>query len=359
MKKIKENVADFLKLNRGGSHGGKEFVGAKIKLTSWYLLIIMCVSILFSIAIYESLTFELDRVERMHRARVELGIPEPRTLPRNLRIDPDLIAETKSRLKLTLGLINIIILGSSAVAGYLLAGKTLKPIAEMIEEQNRFITDSSHELRTPLTSLKTEIEVGLRDKNLDLNEAKRLLKSNLEEANNLQRLSDELIKLTQYQKQGLGISFSELSSLTVVESAIKKVEKIAKNKNIKIIKNDKNITFEGEEQSIEELIVILLDNAIKYSPQDTTVTVSTEKSDHHVLFKVIDQGVGIEKEDLPHILDRFYRSDTSRSKDDTSGYGLGLSIAKQIIIKHHASIDFESKVNKGTKVTVSFPLRQS
>ena len=157
------------------------FHSARIKLTAWYLLIIMLISVSFSVAMYKVLTFELDRVERMQRLRIERRVPDmARIIPpeQPFRIDPDLVAETKNRLQLILLVINLAILASSAVAGYFLAGKTLRPIEKAMEEQKRFVADASHEIRTPLTALKTSMEVALRDKKISLSEAKEVLKSN-------------------------------------------------------------------------------------------------------------------------------------------------------------------------------------
>src|SRR3989344_858512 len=175
------------------------FQSARIKLTIWYTLIIMLISLSFSLAIYKVLGSELDRLDRTQRLRIERGLPErpfltPSTdldqrIPRRFFLDPELLKETRERLGLILALINLVILAISAASGYFLSGRTLKPIKEMVEEQNRFITDASHELRTPLTTLKTEIEVNLRNKKLSVEEAKAILKSNLEEVNNLQVLS--------------------------------------------------------------------------------------------------------------------------------------------------------------------------
>src|SRR3989344_8850426 len=162
------------------------FKKARLKLTAWYLLIIMLISLAFSIAIDHLLTLELTRVERVQRLRQE------RRIPRIPAIDPEVIEETKNRLRINLILINLGILGAAGVAAYFLAGRTLKTIKNMVDEQNRFITDSSHELRTPITSLKTEMEVNLRDKKLN-KDTRKILESNLEEVNSLQSLSDNLI----------------------------------------------------------------------------------------------------------------------------------------------------------------------
>lgn len=339
------------------------FHSARIKLTAWYLLIIMIISVSFSVAMYRVLTAELDRIERVHRLRIEHrspegGIPSPDVNAewrRPLFLDPSLIVETRKRLQAILLIINLAILGGSAGAGYFLAGRTLKPIAEMVEEQSRFVTDASHELRTPLTSLKSEIEVNLRDKKLTLAEAKKLLESNLEEVNNLQVLSDHLIKLARYQKGESGLVIAKLSLVPVVNEAIKRVDNLAKNKNITIENEIKEFTIEGNRQILTEMLVIFLDNAIKYSPEKTKVILSSEKTDGYVLIHIADQGIGIAEEEIPHLFDRFYRADKSRAKFDVSGYGLGLSIAKQIIERHNGSIKVQSKLGKGTTFTVRIP----
>lgn len=169
------------------------FQSARLKLTTWYLLIIIIISSLYSVAFYNAATREISRIIRIEHARQQtFGAYFP--LPPNLPSIEDLEA-IKTRLKVILILFNTGIFIIAGGAGYFLAGRTLRPIKGMMEEQNRFITDASHELRTPLTAARTEIEVALRDKNLTLTEAKKLLASNLEEVQNLQLLSDNLLQL--------------------------------------------------------------------------------------------------------------------------------------------------------------------
>lgn len=344
------------------------FNRARIKLTTWYLLIIMLISISFSIGIFKVVTSELDRVERIQRLRSEHRLQDnPFAQPfdsigetqRTFRLDPELIEETKNRLIIILILINAGILISSALAGYFLAGRTLKPIQEMIDEQNRFVTDASHELRTPLTSLKSEIEVNLRDKKLGIEQAKKLLLSNLEEVNSLQILSDDLIKLTQYQKNGNGLELNNESLELIINEAIKKVSALAKNKNIKIINKTKDYSIEGSKTALIEVFVIFLDNAIKYSPKNTAVNLISEKTDGHIIIEITDEGFGINEKDIPHLFDRFYRVDKSRTKSDIPGYGLGLSIAKQIIEKHNGNIKVKSELKKETTFTIEIPLKHN
>ncbi|MCX6726144.1 MAG: HAMP domain-containing sensor histidine kinase [Candidatus Shapirobacteria bacterium] len=336
---------------------------ARIKLTAWYLLIIMLVSISFSIGIYRLTTAEIDRIEIGQRLRIERGNmlnPPPDNFnQRSLFLDPELIAESKDRLKIILAIINLVILGISTGGGYFLASRTLKPISDMLDEQNRFITDASHELRTPLTSLKTEIEVNLRDKKLDMITAKRLLKSNLEEVNNLQVLSDSLIKLAQYQKEEKKVVISKLDLKTITNKAIKKVNRLADNKKIVILNKVNSLSMEGNDLDLIELIVIFLDNAVKYSPEKSKITLSSEKKDDNIYIHVIDQGKGVDEKEIPNLFNRFYRSDKSRNKSNVSGYGLGLSIAKQITERYHGIIKAKNNTySKGMIFTVQFPIKQ-
>ncbi|OGM18883.1 hypothetical protein A2686_05105 [Candidatus Woesebacteria bacterium RIFCSPHIGHO2_01_FULL_38_10] len=341
---------------------------ARLKLTAWYLIIIMTLSILFSLVIYRVLTVEIDRFERAQRFFIERRLEEGDLLPPSDRrhvlfrdrvpINPELIEETKHRILLMLTLANAGILVITGGLGYFLAGRTLRPIKKMMDEQNRFITDASHELKTPLTSLRSEFEVAMLDeKKMNLKEAKQLIKSGFEEIVSLQRLAENLIELTQQQKRIGHLKFSDVSLLEIIEAALKKVIPLAKQKHI-IIKNEvDDDILKGEQQSLTELFVILLDNAIKYSPEQSEIKLSSQKTDHHVEIRVSDKGMGIGEKDLPYIFDRFYRADKSRSK--VAGYGLGLSIAKQIVETHNGSILAQSRLNKGTTFIIQLPVGYS
>lgn len=318
----------------------------------------LTVSTLFSMAIYTGFSHELERWERVQQFRLghnEGGSPGgSRRFP--LPPDESTLSDTRIRFIFILLGINGAVLLVSGLAGYFLAGRTLKPIKEMVDEQNRFITDASHELRTPITSLKTEIEVNLRDKNLS-KDAKKLLESNLEEVNSLQSLSDNLIRLTQYQKTNGNIQFEALSLSEIVEDACKKIANLAKHKSITIKNQVKDNSLRGNKPGLTEAFVIFLDNAIKYSHKNTTVTITSKKTDHSLAIDIKDEGVGIAEQDLPHLFDRFYRADKSRTKTDIQGYGLGLSIAKQIVDKHNGSIGVESEIRKGSTFTIHIPIK--
>ena len=307
------------------------FKRARIKLTVYYLAIIMAISVFFSLIIYRGATFELQRIEtRQAQRRPMIGAPPI--------LDPEIIEETKGRIALSLIALNGIILVMSGIAGYFLAGKTLEPIRKNMKEQKEFIGSASHELRTPLTSLKTEIEVGLRDKKLTAGGARKVLISNLEEVNKMQKLSDYLLRLNRLESGKNVFAMSKVDLKKVAIGAIGK----------RRVKSDlEKSTVVGNEDALSELIGILLDNAFKYSPKDKSVSIKVKDKQ----IEVADKGAGISKSDLPYIFDRFFRSDKSRTKD---GYGLGLSIAKQIADLHGAKIKVESKLGVGSTFKVIF-----
>lgn len=339
------------------------FHSARIKLTAWYLLIIVLISSLFSFALYKVIGNELERFARVQRVRIENQIngddtpPESRIRPSV--IDPDLIIDAKNRLAFILISIDAGIFIMSGAVSYLLAGRTLKPIKEMVDEQNRFTADASHELRTPLTSLKSTIEVNLRDKSLTLAEAKSLLRSNLEEVNHLESLSDALLQLAKYQVINNKKHFEKLWIPDIIDKAVKKVEPQASAKQITITKKLVKQQLQGDLDSLSKLFITLLENSIKYSPKGSEILVSSKAFDSVIEISVSDTGIGISEEDLPFIFNRFYRADRSRAKGKIPGYGLGLSIAKKIVESHSGTINVKSGKSKGTTFTVILPTQKS
>jgi len=334
------------------------FENTRIKLTAWYLLIIMLISLLFSIGIYSKVNEEFSRFDKFQiRLKQDINernivlLPGPRP-NQFIRLDSQEIQAARIRFISALTFINLVIFVLAGAAGYFLAGRTLKPIKKMLDEQNRFITDSSHELRTPLTSLKTEIEVGLRNKKLDIKTARKILESNLEEVINLEALSNNLLELAQNGNLVNKNAMKTVSLSEILKKAVNKTQKMADIKQIKIRSNIQEIKIIGVQDRLIEVFIILLDNAIKYSSNKGSIELISKIKDDRVLISVIDYGMGISHEDLPHIFDRFYRADKSRTK---KGYGLGLSIAKKIIESHKGSITVDSTQNKKTTFTVILP----
>lgn len=309
------------------------FKQARLKLTLWYLLVIMLVSMSFSVVIFNTQAKELERFERVQRVRIELFGRQ------QLPINTELIEETKTRLLWELAGINLSIFIFAGGFGYFLAGKTLKPIQDSVDEQNRFITDASHELKTPLTSLKSAFEVFLREKNPPATETKSLVVESLAEVNRLQTLTESLLQLER------PLQIEKLTKISVNEI----IQVAAQKSPIEYKKN--SFAVLGDQDSLVNLFRILFDNATKYTTTKTRINVQAVKLDYSIIISVADQGIGIAQKDLPHVFDRFYRADTSRSR--IAGYGLGLSIAKKIVTANNGTISVTSKLGKGSTFSVS------
>lgn len=331
------------------------FKQARLKLTAWYLLIIMVISFSFSALIYQLISIEINRFANSQRNRFEKQFvlnEVPR--PPKIIIDDDLINETEKRLTISLFVINGIILVISGLLSYFLAGKTLKPIQQMTEDQKQFISDASHELKTPLTALKSLFEVSLRDKKITLTDAKKVIQQGIGQTDKLSKLSNSLLELSRFDNQKL-VSTKPILIKEIIIDAVSQLQPKADKKNIKIISKIGSQKVSGNYQKLVELFIIFLDNAIKYSPDNTKINLITISHKKNLSIKIIDQGIGISKKDLPHIFDRFYQASNSRTKNSDTGYGLGLSIAKQIIELHHGQIEVESKLNQGTTFVIYLP----
>lgn len=335
------------------------FKAARLKLTAWYLLIIMLVTFAFSAVIFRAITSELNRYARLQRYRFEhpilIGPPDVSViLPPP--IDPDLLSETQHRVLLILGLIDGAIFITAGALGYILAGKTLEPIQEMVEAQRRFISDASHELRTPITAFKTNLEVTLRDKAID-KAAKSVIKDCLTDANRLETLAEGLLSMAELSESGTP-SFHQVSLKDEVERAARSIKSLAEKKEIKVLIQGVDLKVDALNGSLSELLTIFMENAVQYSPKQSSITVKFKSLNNEVRIAITDQGVGIAKADLPHIFDRFYRADASRSRSGHKGYGIGLSIADELVKRYGGHIEVKSKVGKGSTFTLVIPEKQ-
>lgn len=332
------------------------FLSARLKLTAWYLLIIIAISVLFSFVIFTGINSELNTIQALQEARrerieqrfLDMGVP----IPAQFNTDIEEVEHARYRLIIILLAVNSGIIVISGLAGYFLAGRTLRPIKNMLSEQDRFISDASHELRTPLTALRSEIEVALRG-TFTLKEAKEILSSNLEEVITMQNLSDNLLRLT--QTDNTSSEHQSVSIKSLIAKVLKTMAPLAKSKQITIQSHTSDISVLGDEGALTQLLTILIDNAIKYSEAHTTITISVSKNGQTALMKIHDEGVGMSKHDMDHIFDRFYRADSARS-NQTQGFGLGLAIAQKIVSEHQGSMSVESQPNNGTTFTINLQL---
>lgn len=332
------------------------FHSARLKLTAWYMFIIFGITTLFSAAFYHASTREISMM--IHRLETVQESNEFRSLPPLLRGRTAPTIEELKNIKYR-GLLTLIIVNGSIViiaggASYFLAGKTLAPIKVMMDEQAVFISNASHELRTPLTVLSAEMETALMEKKMTITQARALIKSNLEEVRELQQLSERLLQITRIGETPI-LDSAVISLEVCIAQANKKVHTLAQQKNIMIINNlEKDLSVKGDISTLTDALITIIENAIKYSHEGGTVHIDTYKKGKNAIISISDVGVGIAPSDVPHIFKRFYRADNSRSH--IPGYGLGLSIAQEII-KHHAGyIHVQSTLGNGSRFTISLPL---
>lgn len=332
---------------------GTWFRSATARLTLWYLLILAVLSILFSVIVYNIAVRELGRPfgpnHQGSQIIVDDGTVTTTTTPTEFEIyRAAREAEGRQSLVINLVIFNAAVITTGGLASYLLARRTLEPIERTLEAQIRFSSDAAHELRTPLAVMQSEIEVNLRDAKSTAAAQRELLKSNLDEVGRLRSLTDRLLLLSNFKS----VDVAATSLDDAATEAINRVIPLAQAKHIGVESTVGKQTAIANADILTDTLVILLDNAIKYSPKRSIVTIAAKDQGKYVILSVSDNGPGINEQDIPHIFDRFYRADSSRSKANVEGHGLGLSIAKRSIEAMGGQITVDSTSDKGTNFTI-------
>lgn len=232
--------------------------------------------------------------------------------------------------------------------GYWLAGRNIRPISQMYARQKQFTADASHEMRTPLAVMKLAVQ-GLReDEDSRLGEfAKESVEMIDSEADRLSRLTENLMTLARSDEENLP-AYTEQVDMTALCHAEQK--QIVLKQELQA-----DLSVQGDELALSRLLIILLDNALKYSAAKTTVTLRGARVKEHLVIEVRDEGCGISDEDKTRVFDRFYRVDKARSRSQ-GGLGLGLSLAWAIVHQHGGSIEAFDNQPQGTVMYVQLPL---
>ncbi len=332
------------------------FKSATAKLTLWYLGIIMAISLIFSFMIYEITNQEVGaRIKHFQTQVYQPYAPDATPILRiglpgseSLRLDEQ---ETAAHNVLVLLFyVNFIVLASGGLASYYFAKRTIRPIEAAHEAQARFTSDASHELRTPLTTMRTELELALRDPNASKDDLREVLESNLEEVDKLTNLSRMLLDLSRLEHGKLEFKPVDLGKL--VNETVDALH-LPKGRVNFDIKADHIVV--ADRVAIGEVVSILIDNALKYSPAKSVINLKVSGDKHRARLIVSNQGDGIAAEALPHIFERFYRADSSRTSSKTPGFGLGLALAKQIVDLHGGEISVTSRPGKTTTFALLLP----
>ncbi|RED54726.1 sensor histidine kinase [Cohnella lupini] len=249
-------------------------------------------------------------------------------------------------------------IGISIIAGFFLAGRALVPIRSAWDKQQRFVADASHELRTPITIIHVQTEVLLRHPSHSIEEESPSIAVILKECKRMNKLVDDLLTLARSDSNLLQIQSSTIALDVLLKEINSQFQLLANVKDIEIRADIQDrLSLWGDEGRIRQLLIILLDNALKYTPAHGKIELIARYQSHFVNISVKDTGFGIEKEDLPYIFDRFYRGNKARTHED-EGTGLGLSIAKWIVKVHDGVIRVESKLNVGTHFEMLFPRKK-
>lgn len=245
----------------------------------------------------------------------------------------------------------LIILGVlifSFVIAFFVSKRALSQAEKAFEQQKRFVADAGHELKTPIAVIGANIDVLSSDEKLKSNKFFQYIKSENERMGDLVR---DLLYLARDDADRLEMIKSEFDFSNAVENAVLPFEVVAFESGMTLeMEIQKGITCSGDEKSLKQLFVILVDNAIKNSEKGAKITVKAYTERQNIIYKVRNTGNGIRKEDLLKIFQRFYRVDTSRTRK-TGGYGLGLSIAQTIAQKHGGTIKAESEYGKWAEFT--------
>ena len=241
-----------------------------------------------------------------------------------------------------------ILITLSILASYMLSKRMMVPIYKAYQKQTEFVANASHELRTPLTIIQAKQELLLQEPESKIIDKSEDINLTLKETRRLSKMIKELMALARSDANEYKLNKENVNIDNLILEIVKPYKDFAKleNKTIKLdLKYGKEINV--DKNKITELIIILLDNAIKYTVENDTITIRTYNKDGKCNIEVIDTGIRISDSGLKRVFDRFYREDKARSRE-TGGTGLGLSIAHTIVTRHKGTIKAMHNEPKGT-----------
>ena len=236
----------------------------------------------------------------------------------------------------------------------------LKRLEDEARRIRQFSGDASHELRTPLTILRGETEVALRwAKSCD--EFRTTLQSNMEEIDRMGRILEDLLVLAKSEYNKLPLSIKTISISDIMQELYIQAQSLAEAKQIQINLHhhvEHEILLDGDDLRLRQLFVNIITNAIRYTGDNGTIDINISSNNDHVHVSISDNGIGITPEHLPHIFERFYRTDEARNRT-SGGTGLGLAIVQSIIDAHNGEIKVTSAPGKGSTFLIIIPLKHT
>ena len=240
--------------------------------------------------------------------------------------------------------------------GWYFAGKRLGPIAEVYLKQRRFIADASHEIKTPLTIIQTNVDVLRAKENTQIKDNLKWIDNIESEVLAMRRLIDDMLMLANAEDIGLELELEQIHLSELIKDACMRQMPMSKSRDVALHYCQQcDIVATADKNRIEQLVKIFVDNASKYNKQGGNVWVRLYLEGNNVILEIQDDGIGMYPEEVMHVFERFFRADKSRKRNaEPSGFGLGLSIAKEIIEAHDGIIQVESEKGKGTLFKISF-----
>ena len=263
------------------------------------------------------------------------------------------LERTLRRFTMALGILIPASLLISLLAGVVMAGKVMKPIQEAFDRLRRFTADASHELRTPLAIIQTQADVLSLTDPSQLSDLPKLLDPIKRAGRRMSDLVADLLFLARSDSSSLELQRVRLSFDELVEETVEEYRPLAIAKGLRLEYEGAPVEIQGDPQRLHQLLTNLLGNAIKYTDAGF-IKVSLESHGGTASLKVSDSGSGIDAMHLPHVFERFYRSDAARSAEKP-GTGLGLAIAKAIVKAHRGDIQVQSRLGQGSQFTVILP----
>ncbi|KAB2442739.1 HAMP domain-containing histidine kinase [Bacillus luti] len=241
--------------------------------------------------------------------------------------------------------------------GFFLAGRALVPIQNSWEKQQQFVSDASHELRTPLAVIQSKTDVLFQSPSATIEERAMDISTISKECRRLSKLVSNLLLLARSDSNQIEMDKKTFGLDKLLEEIVEPYKEIASyQEKAMILKVERDISFMGDRERIHQMMVILLDNAMKYTNEGGHIQIDCTQTSGSIRIQVKDDGIGVKEDDIPKLFDRFYQGDKARSKSE--GAGLGLSIANWIVEKHYGKISVESKWGEGTCFEVILPKNQ-
>ena len=238
----------------------------------------------------------------------------------------------------------------------MLSKKALKPIVASWKKQSEFVQDASHELRTPLTIIQAKQELLLEKPNSTILDNAEDINITLKETKRLTKLIKELMELARNDSKEINLNKQKFNLDKEIKEIVDMYQETAKSQGKELIKQlEFGQEINADVNKLKELLIILLDNSIKYTDKKDTITVKTYKKEGKCFIEVVDTGIGISKEAKEHVFERFYREEKSRVREK-GGTGLGLSIAYNIVKLHKGAIKIDKNYEDGTRMIVKLPV---